>query len=55
MTTLGKGFRVTSDGKVKRSAPKKDASQIIRERKSKKSRPVSPKAARTLNSMGKAR
>lgn len=55
MTTLGKGFRVTSDGKVQRSTRKKDASAAIRERKSKKQRPVSPKAARTINSMGKAR
>lgn len=54
MSTIGKGFRVV-DGKVKPTRRRQDASAQIRERKSKKSRPVSPKAAATLNSMGKTR
>lgn len=52
--TLGKGFKVV-DGKLVRTKRKKDASTIIRERKSKKSRAVSPATARTMNSIGKAK
>jgi len=54
MTTLGKGFKHV-DGKIVRTKRKTDASQAIRERKSKKARAVSPGKARTLNSIGKAK
>lgn len=54
MTTLGKGFKHV-DGKLKPTKRKKDASAQIRERKSKKTRAVSPAKARTMNSIGKAK
>lgn len=41
MARLGKGFRVTSDGKVVKGRRRKSVSDQIRERKSRKPRVVS--------------
>lgn len=53
MTTIGKGFKVVDD-KIVRKAPRKSVSQQIRERKSKKQKPVSRSKAASFNAIGKA-
>lgn len=53
MTKLGPRYNVTPDGKVIKRPPRKSVSDQIRERKSKRTKPISKAAASTWNAAGK--